>query len=95
MWGKDQFKNWMHNEFQMMNDINSCKQIVRLYDAYEGPKNMVLMTELCGGGDLLGALVQKNFLTEYEISVYIRQILLALDHMHDRQIAHLGLTVRG
>ncbi|XP_042877694.1 obscurin-like isoform X2 [Penaeus japonicus] len=92
MWGKDQFKTWMHNEFEMMNGLNSCKQIVRLYDAYEGPKNMVLVTELCGGGDLLGTLTQRQYLTEYEVCHYVRQILSALEYMHDRCIAHLGLN---
>ncbi|XP_047481491.1 obscurin-like [Penaeus chinensis] len=93
MWGKDQFKAWMQNEFEMMNSLNSCKQIVRLYDAYEGPKNMVLVTELCGGGDLLGTLTQHQYLTEYEVCHYVRQILCALEYMHDRCIAHLGLNV--
>ncbi|XP_069971392.1 obscurin-like isoform X4 [Penaeus vannamei] len=93
MWGKDQFKTWMQNEFEMMNALNSCKQIVRLYDAYEGPKNMVLVTELCGGGDLLGTLTQHQYLTEYEVCHYVRQILCALEYMHDRCIAHLGLNV--
>ena len=46
MWGKDQFKTWMRMEYEMMNLVNSCRRIVRLYDAYEGPKNMVLVTEL-------------------------------------------------
>lgn len=46
MWGTGQFKEWMHNEFEMMNFVNSCNRLVRLYDAYEGPKNMVLITEL-------------------------------------------------
>ncbi|MPC95407.1 hypothetical protein E2C01_090617 [Portunus trituberculatus] len=46
MWGKDNFKAWMRNEFEMINQISSCKHIVRLYDAYESVNNMVLVTEL-------------------------------------------------
>ncbi|XP_069178633.1 LOW QUALITY PROTEIN: muscle M-line assembly protein unc-89 [Procambarus clarkii] len=93
MWGKDNFKTWMRLEYEMMNLNNSCKQILRLYDAYEGPKNMVLVTHLCGGGDLLGALTQRQHLTEYEVCVIIRQVLLGLDYMHDHYIAHLGLNI--
>lgn len=46
MWGKDRFKEWMRNEFDMMNLVNTCKHVVRLYDAYESVNNMVLVTEL-------------------------------------------------
>ncbi|XP_066949349.1 LOW QUALITY PROTEIN: muscle M-line assembly protein unc-89-like [Macrobrachium rosenbergii] len=93
MWGKDKLKVWMHMELEMMNLINTCKHIVRLYDAYEGPRNMVLVTEMCGGGDLLYALTQQQYLTEYEVCCYIRQVLNALEYMHDRCIAHLGLNI--
>ncbi|XP_050698180.1 obscurin-like isoform X5 [Eriocheir sinensis] len=93
MWGKDNFKQWMRNEFDMMNHINTCKNIVRLYDAYESVNNMVLVTELCGGGDLLGTLTQRTYITEYEVCWYVRQLLLAADHMHDRCMAHLGINV--
>lgn len=31
--------------------------------------------------------------TEREIAGYMRQLLLGLRHMHDNNIAHLGLTV--
>lgn len=47
----------------------------------------------CGGGDLLGTLTQHQYLTEYEVCHYVRQILSALEYMHDRCIAHLGLNV--
>ncbi|KAK8750916.1 hypothetical protein OTU49_015055 [Cherax quadricarinatus] len=93
MWGKDNFKTWMRMEFEMMNLNSTCKNIIRLYDAYEGPKNMVLVTQLCGGGDLLGALTQRQYLTEHEVCVIIRQVLLGLDYMHDRSVAHLGLNI--
>uniref|UniRef100_A0A0P4W6H1 Protein kinase domain-containing protein n=1 Tax=Scylla olivacea TaxID=85551 RepID=A0A0P4W6H1_SCYOL len=93
MWGKENFKLWMRNEFDMMNQISSCKHIVRLYDAYESVNNMVLVTELCGGGDLLGTLTTRTYITEYEVCWYVRQLLLAVDHMHDRCIAHLGINV--
>lgn len=46
-----------------------------------------------GGGELLDTLTKHSFLTEYDIALYIIQLLKALKHMHDFEIGHLGLTV--
>jgi len=59
---------------------------------YEWQFFLILCTR-ASGGELLDILTRKTFTTEHEISRYIRQLLLALDHMHDYNIAHLGLTV--
>lgn len=51
------------------------------------------LTYRASGGELLDVLTRKTYITEYEVSRYICQLLLALDHMHEFNIAHLGLTV--
>ena len=40
-------------------------------------------------------LTQQQFITEYEVAHYMRQVLEGLEYMHDRCIAHLGLNVSG
>jgi len=93
MWGDGDYKLWMKHEFEMMNLTNSCRRITRLYDAYESPNHMVLVMELCGGGPLLTQLTQQQWTTEYEVAHYILQLLEAVEYMHDRCMAHLGLNV--
>jgi len=55
--------------------------------------NFLKFKQSAGGGELLDILTKHSFLTEYDIALYIIQLLKALKHMHDFEIAHLGLTV--
>jgi serine/threonine protein kinase len=45
------------------------------------------------GGDIIQSLMTRRDVNEWEICNYVRQMLLGLDYLHDRNIAHLGLTV--
>jgi hypothetical protein len=45
------------------------------------------------GGELLDNLTKQTHITETDIAGYIRQVLWGLEHMHNQNIAHLGLTV--
>uniref|UniRef100_A0A1B6FN80 Obscurin n=1 Tax=Cuerna arida TaxID=1464854 RepID=A0A1B6FN80_9HEMI len=91
MHGKGELRSFMRNELEMMNQLNHRK-LIRLYDAYESPHTFTLVTEIASGGELLYNLTKQTFVTESEIAGYIRQILWGLEHMHDQNIAHLGLT---
>ncbi|XP_046661140.1 obscurin isoform X2 [Homalodisca vitripennis] len=91
MHGKGELRTFMRNELEMMNQLNH-KKLIRLYDAYESPHTFTLVTEIASGGELLYNLTKQTFVTESEIAGYIRQILWGLEHMHDQNIAHLGLT---
>ncbi|XP_075215546.1 obscurin isoform X5 [Lycorma delicatula] len=91
MHGKGSLRALMRNELDIMNQLNHRK-LIRLQDAYEDPTRFTLVMELAGGGELLEALTKQTFTTESEIASYIRQVLWGLEHMHDQNIAHLGLT---
>jgi len=93
MWGTGQLREWMLHEIELMNLSNSSKHIVRMYDAYVTDNNVTIVTELCGGGELLHTLTQRQFITEHEIAHYITQVLLAIEYLHDRCLAHMGLNI--
>ena len=46
------------------------------------------------GGEILQRLSDKNYLTEYEITRYVKQILEGVKDMHEKHILHLDLKVR-
>ncbi|RZF43883.1 hypothetical protein LSTR_LSTR007219 [Laodelphax striatellus] len=92
MHGKGHLQTLMKNELEIMNQLNHRK-LIRLHDAYETHNTFSLVMELAGGGELLDNLTKQTFVTESEIAGYIRQILWGLEHMHDQNIAHLGLTL--
>ncbi|XP_022174782.1 obscurin-like isoform X6 [Myzus persicae] len=81
----------MDNELKIMTDLSN-RRIIRIHDALQTSRTYTLITELAGGGELLDILTKHSFLTEYDIALYIIQLLKALKHMHDFEIAHLGLT---
>ena len=46
------------------------------------------------GGELLQRLSEKDYLTEYEITRYVKQILEGVKDMHEKNVLHLDLKVR-
>ncbi|GAB0092620.1 Obscurin [Sergentomyia squamirostris] len=94
MHGKDELRAFMFNELEIMNSLNH-KKLIRLHDAFDTPRSMNLVMELAGGGELVrDNLLKRDWYTERDIAIYIRQLLLGLEHMHSCGIAHLGLNIK-
>ena len=45
------------------------------------------------GGELIQCFVNEDNLTESEAAFYLRQLLLAVEYMHSRNVIHLDLKV--
>lgn len=94
MHGKLEIRPFMMNELEIMNHLNHRK-LIRLHDAYDTDRSMTLITEIAAGGELVkDNLLRRDFYNEREIAIYIQQILLGLDHMHEFGIGHMGLTLK-
>lgn len=92
MHGKGLMREFMAQELDIMNSLFHPK-LLRLYDAFEDKESMCLLTDLCDGGDLIKSILDRATLSESDVANYIAQVLEGLNHMHSRDIAHLGLTV--
>ncbi|XP_074600440.1 uncharacterized protein LOC141854581 isoform X3 [Brevipalpus obovatus] len=92
MHGKGPMREFMQQELDAMNQLFHPK-LLRLADAFDHKDNMCLVTDLCDGGDLLKSILERGTLTEGEVANYIKQVLEGLNHMHCRDIGHLGLTI--
>lgn len=93
MHGKSELRPFMHNEIDMMNMLNH-KKLIRLHDAFDRDNTVTLITELAGGGELVrDNLLKRDFYTERDVAMYIRQLLWGLEHMHGVGVGHMGLTV--
>ena len=45
------------------------------------------------GGQLFDKICELEYLTEVDACIYIKQVLEAIDHLHDNNIVHLDIKV--
>ncbi|XP_066289008.1 uncharacterized protein [Branchiostoma lanceolatum] len=67
--------------------------IVQLLEILETENSYYLVLELCEGGDLMEHICKKHRLEEPEVRRYLRQVVSAVQHLHDAGIIHRDLKV--
>ncbi|XP_015122953.1 uncharacterized protein LOC107045269 isoform X3 [Diachasma alloeum] len=78
-------------EIDIMNAMNHPK-LLRLITAFEGSKEMIMVTEYISGGELFERVVADDFtLTEKDSILFVRQICEGVAYMHDKHIVHMDL----
>lgn len=84
--------------FSAMSDTNDPNRkplthpnIVQLLETYEDKTKVYLVMELVTGGELFDRIVEKGSYTEKDASGLIRQVLEAVDYMHDQGVVHRDL----
>merc|ERR1719387_470124 len=65
--------------------------IVRLQETFEDKRYIYLVMELCEGGELFDRIVESKHFTEHLAAICARQMLLALNYMHQNLIMHRDL----
>lgn len=66
-------------------------QYVTLHDTYESPTSYILILELMDDGRLLDYLMNHDELMEEKVAFYIRDIMEALQYLHNCRVAHLDI----
>jgi calcium-dependent protein kinase len=79
-----------------VNELNSLKDldhpnVIRLIEIYETPDDIILVQELCHGGDLLQRFDSFHEVNEHKIAGIFKQILQAIRYCHNNKIAHRDL----
>lgn len=62
--------------------------IIGLKHSFQTPEKYFLLMEYCSGGDLAGIIQKKGKLEEEEAKYYIAEILLAIETLHNYNIAY-------
>jgi serine/threonine protein kinase len=75
----------MENEIYMMMQFQH-PNLVNYYDAYATEKAVWIAMEYVSGGKLTDMLNEEY--TESEIAAILRETLIALDHLHKRNLIH-------
>lgn len=65
--------------------------IVQLLETFEDKSKVYLIMELVTGGELFDRIVEKGSYTEKDASDLIRQVLEAVDYMHEQGVVHRDL----
>ncbi|THH29753.1 hypothetical protein EUX98_g4431 [Antrodiella citrinella] len=77
-------------EITMMKLMNH-PNIMRIYDVYEGEKQLYLILEYVEGGELFDFLVNRGKLAPLEALGYFKQIIYGLSYAHTFSIIHRDL----
>lgn len=80
----------LENEITVLQRLKH-PNIVDLIDVYEDQKKVFLVMELVTGGELFDRIVEKGSYTEKDASNLIRQVLEAVDFMHEKGVVHRDL----
>ncbi|EDO35070.1 predicted protein [Nematostella vectensis] len=78
------------NERIMLSMVN-CPFIVCMTYAFQTPDKLCFVLDLMNGGDLHYHLSQHGVFAESEVKFYASEIILGLQHMHERKICYRDL----
>ena len=62
--------------------------MLRLYEFYQDEQYVYLVTEHCGGGDLLQRLRQSGCMPETQVARIMKQVLAAVEYCHKLKVVH-------
>ncbi|XP_042310618.1 calcium/calmodulin-dependent protein kinase type 1B isoform X1 [Sceloporus undulatus] len=80
----------VENEIAVLKKIQH-ENIVALEDIYESPTHLYLAMQLVTGGELFDRIIERGYYTEKDASQLIRQVLEAVNYLHDLGIVHRDL----
>ncbi|CAH1783735.1 unnamed protein product [Owenia fusiformis] len=80
----------LENEIDVLRRLKH-PNIVQLVEVYDDKHYVYLVMELVTGGELFDRIVEKGSYTEMDASSLIKQVLEAVDYMHDKGVVHRDL----
>ena len=67
--------------------------VVKIYETIETEQNIVIVMEICAGGDLLNYVRKRRKLKEPVAKKIFKQILDGLCYIHSKSIAHRDIKL--
>lgn len=78
----------LKGEVEMLRTLQGKHYCLKLYSVYETPKSIYLVTELCGGGEMMEYVSKQDELRTEDVSRIIFQLLDAVHHCASHNILH-------
>jgi serine/threonine protein kinase len=82
----------LEREIDIMKKLQHAN-IIQLMEVVDTPQTLYLVLEFAGGGELFDAIVKKGQYSEPDAINIVKQILEAVQYIHDNGIAHRDLKV--
>ncbi|BDD60830.1 hypothetical protein MAP00_005928 [Monascus purpureus] len=80
----------VYDELELLQALNH-PHIVHFVDWFESKDKFYIVTQLATGGELFDRICEYGKFTEKDASQTIRQVLDAVNYLHERNIVHRGL----
>lgn len=81
----------VQREIQIMHHLEGHPHVVSLRGAFEDKHHIHLVMELCGGGELFDAILERGHYTEKDAAALIRTIVEVVAHCHNMNVIHRDL----
>ncbi|OMJ77221.1 hypothetical protein SteCoe_23215 [Stentor coeruleus] len=65
--------------------------IIKIFEIIEDHENLYLIMEHCKGGELFDYILNNKTIQEAEAAMFFRQIMLAINYLHNKNIVHRDL----
>jgi serine/threonine protein kinase len=79
-------------EIAVMNNVHS-EHIIRLIESFEDAHCVYVVMELAENGDLFSELSSLQKFDEFLAKMYFRELVQAVDHLHNRNVCHLDISL--
>lgn len=79
----------VYDELDMLQSMHH-PNIVRFVDWFESRDKYYIVTQLATGGELFDRICEKGRFTEKDASQTIRQVLEAVNYLHEKGVVHRG-----
>ena len=83
---------------KVMHEVNLLlklrhESVVKLYETFQTGRHIVLVMELCAGGDLLNFVRKRKKLDEDICRVLFKQIIEGIGYIHSKKILHRDIKL--
>lgn len=82
----------LEREIIILQNLNH-PHIVNYKETFESTTHLMIVTELCAGGELFDRIVERQFYTEKDAANLLWEILGVVKYLHDRDIVHRDIKV--
>ena len=84
------------NEEELRNEIEVLKSIdhpniMKIFEFFEDNKNIYLINEFCGGGDVAGINDKYGIFPEFFLKYIMYQVFLAISFLHSSKVVHADI----